>query len=449
MEKVRTRRNQAWRYRKMQPVAMLALGFLALPVAAGEAGEAALKLSWGLNSALLPVPAQGGGLLSLDRLVAEIVINHPGVAARRAGVNEAEAGIDAAQAQYLPSPSIQINQLNDGGRLTSLVLSQPLWAAGRIDAGLDAARARSYSADGSLAETQNTLALRAADLYQSYLASRQRLAAQQAGMQRLQELVGMMRRRLEGGVSATVDHQLGLARLAQSRSDLALEEAAGRTLLAQLSQMAGRPLSPAMISTENPEAGPLESEAILIGRALTSHPAVRRTGADIEAALFDAEKQRAALWPTLSLQAERKMNSQATPLNPDSTQVYLTLQYQPGAGFSGAAQSRAVEARAASLRDAQEATRRELVDALQGDLERYRAVLARIGDARNTEDASREVLASYRRLFVAGKRGWLDVVNAARDLTQAELAVADLNAALAVGPYRLKLRTGDAAWRQE
>lgn len=446
MEKIGTRRNQAWRYRQVQPVAMLALGFLALPVAAGEA---ALKLSSVLNSTFLPVPAQGGRISSLDRLVAEIVISHPGVAARRAGVNEAEAGVDAAQAQYLPTPSIQINQLNDGGRLTSLVLSQPLWAAGRIDAGLEAARARSHSADGSVLETQNTLALRAADLYQSYLASRQRLVAQQAGIERLQELVGMMRRRLEGGVSATVDHQLGLARLAQSRSDLVLEEAAGRTLLAQLSQMAGRPLSPAMISSENPEAGPLEGEAILIERALANHPAVRRSGADIEAALFDAEKQRAALWPTLSLQVERKIYSQPTTLNPDSTQVYLALQYQPGAGLSGAAQSRAVEARAAGLKDALEATRRDIVDALQGDLERYRSALTRFGDARDTENASREVLASYRRLFVAGKRGWLDVVNAARELTQAELAVADLNAALAVGAYRLKLRTGDVAWMQE
>lgn len=129
--------------------------------------------------------------------------------------------------------------------------------------------------------------------------------------------------------------------------------------------------------------------------------------------------------------------------------MYLTLQYQPGAGWSGSDQARAIEARAASLREALEATRRDIVEGLLGDLERYRAARARVGDAHSTVDASRKVLASYQRLFVAGKRGWLDVVNAARELTQAELAIADLNAALAVGPYRLKLRAGDVAWIQE
>lgn len=388
--------------------------------------------------------AQTGELLSLERLAAEVATRHPGVAARRAGVSEAEAGVDAARSQYWPTPSIQTNRLSGGGHATSFVLSQPLWAAGRLDAGLGAARAKTRSAEWSVLETQYTLALRVADLYQSFLASRGRQTALRAGVARLQELDEMMRRRQESGVSAAVDRELGISRLAQARGDLAFEESAGRAVLAQLSQLAGRDLAPGAITAGYIGRGGVEDEATLIERALANHPALRRAAADIEAALAEAERQRAALWPTLSLQGEYKTDSRAG--FQDTHLVYLGLQYQPGAGLSATAQARGAEARAVGLRDTLEALRRDLVDGLRVDHERYRAAESRIRDVRSTVESSTEILASYRRLFMAGKRGWLDVVNAARELTQAEQSLADLEALLEVGPYRMKLRTGDVAW---
>lgn len=381
----------------------------------------------------------------LEKLVGEVVAGHPMVFAKRAAVNEAVVGVDAAKSQYWPSPSIQVTQLSGGGNSTSVMLSQPLWTAGRLSAGLDGARARVRSADDAVLEAQNALALRVTDLYQSTLASRQRLVALQAGVDRLKELGDVMQRRVDGGVSASVDYDLGMARMAQARNDLAQEVAVGRVLLAQLGQLVGRRLDAGVIGVdESAFVAPSESEDVLIERALARHPTLTRASADIEVALLDVRRQRAALWPTLSLQVERKLNSQTSSLN--LTQVYLALQYQPGAGWSGADQVRSLEARTVSLRAALESTQRDIVDGLQGDFERYRAARARAVYAQSAVDSSREVLISYRRLFVAGKRGWLDVVNAAREVTQSELVMADLSAALDVGPYRLKLRTGDVVW---
>lgn len=401
---------------------------------------AMLSLLWLAPSA----QAQMGELLPLERLTTEVVTSHPGVAAKRAGVDEAEAGIDAAKSQYLPTPSIQTNRLSGGRHATNYVLSQPLWAAGRLDAGLEAARAKTRSAEGSVLETQYTLALRVADLYQSYLASRGRQTALRAGVTRLQELDEMMRRRQESGVSAAVDRELGVSRLAQARADLAFEESAGRAVLAQLSQLAGHDIAPGAIGTGNIRRNGVEDETTLIERALANHPALRRATADIEAALAEAERLRAALWPTLSLQGEYKTDSRSSVK--DTHEVFLALQYQPGAGLSATAQARGAGARAAGLRDTLEAIRRDLVDGLRVDHERYRAAQARVRDVRSTVESSAEILASYRRLFIAGKRGWLDVVNAARELTQSEQSLADLEAVLDVGPYRMKLRTGDVAW---
>ena len=59
------------------------------------------------------------------------------------------------------------------------------------------------------------------------------------------------------------------------------------------------------------------------------------------------------------------------------------------------------------------------------------------------------VLASYDRLFVAGKRNWLDVLNAARELTQVETSLADVEALVVASYYRLRLHGGELPWQQE
>lgn len=392
--------------------------------------------------------AQGAGLpLSLEHFVAEVAAAHPSVVARQFDAGEAEAGVDAARSQYLPTPSIQVDHRFDSKQVTTLLLSQPLWAAGRIDANLDAAQARKRSADNAVTETQLALALRTVDLCQQYLVSRGRQAALQAGADRLRDLVSMMERRFESGISAEVDRELGRARQAQARSDLMSEQSSGVAVLSQLSQLVGRPIDAKVFGDGWHKPDEPEDEVTLIQRAQSEHPAMQRAGAEIEAAQFEANRQRAMVWPTLLLQAEHKVDERYTPRSNKS--VFLLLQYQGGAGLSAFAAARGAALRTEGLRRAQESTQRDIVENLRLDFERYRAARDRLPEVQRNVGASREILESYQRLFIAGKRAWLDVVNAARELTQAELTQAEIDAALAMTPYRLKLRAGDLTWIQQ
>jgi adhesin transport system outer membrane protein len=56
--------------------------------------------------------------------------------------------------------------------------------------------------------------------------------------------------------------------------------------------------------------------------------------------------------------------------------------------------------------------------------------------------SAREVLASYERQFTAGRKSWLDVLNALRELTQSEIRLAQAQASATAGLYRLRLRSG-------
>ena len=120
----------------------------------------------------------------------------------------------------------------------------------------------------------------------------------------------------------------------------------------------------------------------------------------------------------------------------------------PGAGLSAAAGIDAAEARVGSLRESREAARRELLTKIAADYEDYQSSLSRKRDILRTLKAASEVLASYDRLFIAGKRNWLDVLNAARELTQVENSLADIEALLAASYYRLRLHGGELPWQQ-
>jgi hypothetical protein len=52
------------------------------------------------------------------------------------------------------------------------------------------------------------------------------------------------------------------------------------------------------------------------------------------------------------------------------------------------------------------------------------------------------VLASYDRLLIAGRRGWLEVLNIARDVTATQIALLDARVLAESAGYRLRLHTG-------
>lgn len=396
-------------------------------------------------SLFFPGLVNASALAGLQKFALRVVEVHPNVVARRLGVQAAESGVDAARFQYWPSPAVQLNQLQDGGRTTSLIVSQPIWTGGRLDAGLSEAEARVYFADRAVLETQLALAVRAAELYQYYVVAQRRLAVHRMGLTRLEELTNMMERRIAGGVSPNIEKELADARLIQSRSDIVLEQTSSSTVFSQLQQLIGETIDPNSLDTQ---AGSfdflLENDSVLIEKALAIHPVLQRAASEVEVSRAELEKQKSAVWPTLSLQFEHRTFSQNP--NMDSNQAYLALQYQPGAGFGLGSQLAAAQNRLDGLIQTQEAIRREILEALSTELERYRGACARIPSLSKAVDSYKAILESYRRLFVAGKRGWLDVVNAARDLTQAELALSDLSATLEIASFRIKLRTGDMEW---
>ncbi len=382
----------------------------------------------------------------LDGLIAQAILHHPSIAARHAEVKATQAEVDAARSQYYPTPSVQLQQ-DKGEHTTVLTVQQPLWAGGRLDSGLDAARSRENATRISISDTQYTIALRVTAAWAAWAQARGRSEALDKGVALLNIYAESVSRRIQAGASGEVDRELVAARLAQTQGDLAAARSAERSALARLVQVTGQPLRSQDLAVADAATGmdiPPPALDAFIAQALNRSAALKRLEADIETARHEAQQRRAALWPTLNLRAQHQRgNASSTGGTANDSRIMLVLEYTPGAGLSASANIDASEARIIGLRDSLDAARRDLTETITTDYEEHLASSDRKRHLQRTIKASAEVLASYDRLFVAGKRNWLDVINAARDLIQAQTTLADVDAQQISARARLRLHAGE------
>ena len=100
-----------------------------------------------------------------------------------------------------------------------------------------------------------------------------------------------------------------------------------------------------------------------------------------------------------------------------------------------------------TLEQQQEGALKELDERLLQDWHDYAALRLRLPDLDSVQAAARELTESSKRLFVTGRKSWLDLQNAVREQLQAELAQAEAQALMFALQYRLALHAGQVFWR--
>lgn len=387
----------------------------------------------------------------LPDLIARAVDTHPTVLSRQIEIDAARLDVEAARLQYYPAPSAQVAQ-DKGKPLTTLKLTQPLWAGGYIDAGNEAAQAREGVADEALLEARQLLALRVVALWQNWQAASGRAAAIYRALELLNLYAQSVKRRIAGGFASEADQQLVIARINQTQGDLAAAEAQERGARAQLAQAVGVALSAGDMAPQSPkDASYLAPAAITFDRlrdaALNADPAMKRLAREIEAARADARQKSARQWPAVNLVLQHQQGNSAG-VDVNDRRLLLTLEYAPGAGLSTAHAARAALTRVVAQEQTLQARRLEVNDAVTADFEEIAALEQRRGGTTAAIAANRAVLASFERQFAASRKTWLEVINAARELSLTETAAADIDAALVGAQWRLDIRTGQIDLRR-
>lgn len=378
---------------------------------------------------------------SLQDLLSRATTDHPTVAGRRAERDGAEAEREAAGWQRFPTVTAEVGSTDVGGVSRTLRLDQPLWTAGRIEAGMASAGLKAQAAQWAVGEAQQDVRLRVLAAASEALRQQDRLLVAKSQVAEMDRLLDMIRRRVAQEVSARADLNLALSRRLTSLGERAATEQALAASLVQLSQLSG-----VTVGGVNPVNLPLAGEglstdiAVLTAQALDRAPRLQRLRMEAQAAEASIRSRRAALFPQVVFRLQTQQGDGVSAGN--RSKALLLLQASPGAGLSAASGVAAAEANWRAAVQAHDAAERELVAQVAQDRNEWLAAQARASLAAEVQGSAADVAASYGRQYAAGRKSWIDVLNAVREAGQAELGRVDASHQAQAAAWRLRLLTG-------
>ncbi len=389
-------------------------------------------------------------LWTLQRLISEVVAQNPRIRAQSAAAKAAGYDVTAARWQFFPAPAVQAETSGKDRQFIASV-SQPIYSFGRLESDLKAAKSRSSLANVRVEEAQYVLSSRVLELFGQLLSTSRSLDVFRQDVTRLSALEEMIGRRVTTGLSAPVDLNLVLTRLRQSENNIVSLTARQNAALAGLSELLGAPLTMQNISLPGMPAQTLSNDPAVaqdpVEQSLAYSPVLKRARGDVEVANIDSSRALNAIKPTLYGKFEQRIDdgrydTSAFP----ASRVLFGLQYSFGSGLSSLSRVGAARAQAEGAQLSLDAAQEDIRASVRSDLETRDAALRLVESLRLNLMIQEETFGSYNRLFLAGKRSWLDVLNVVREVTENERALADAEVQYLLSDYRLQLQTGQIRW---
>ncbi|WP_394262103.1 TolC family protein [Moraxella boevrei] len=403
--------------------------------------------------AVLPLAVHSANMTDVNGLIGQAVATHPLVGSARAEEQATAEGVRAAKLNLLPQPSVTSSYDKNDGMISRAGLRQPLWTGGRLTANVNQAIYDDKAAMAYIFEQQNTVAKNTIDIWQSYIYA---VALQQLyvnNLKQLGEFEAMMQRRVSEGVSAKIDLELVKNRILQDQNAYQGAVQQQRIAEARLSQMIGENVNGQAVGTvtlakmaQYVKAQSVDFEQLAFNQSGINNPSVIKQQFQIEAAKQGVKAQQASRYPTVYAQYEYLYYHKGTRDN--DGQFSVGLSYDPGAGFSNMALARASQARVQSLEQSQEAARRTVMESIQTQYQEFVNAKDQETSLISAVAGAQIVVDSYRRQFIAGRKSWLEVLNAVREKAGYEQQLLQIQSQMLGAYYKLAVDFGRMPWQE-
>ena len=390
-----------------------------------------------LSLALMGTSLAQASELRLTEALSLAASQHPSVKAKQAELQAAQA--DLATAKWSRYPTVSTEATASGGRPQgALLVQQPLWAGGKIDAQNRLAQAHVALADASLQETRNSLMLQTGNQFYEVLRWRQRLEMAQKNETEHRKLLELIQRRVASEISPIADQVLANARLQQAVSERIQFSRSLQTAELALQQLVGESRStlkpPKMLAWQK------QGESAAIEASMASSFELQRLRIQQEVSQAQIDMAEAAVFPTLALAHRHALGATDSSNTPSRT--YLSLQFSPGPGLSARSAASAARSRLENSQQNAVVYERQLAQQVRTALADLEALAQQREPAQLLVSATEDVVASYLRQYQIGKKNWLDVLNAVRESTQATYGAVDVTSSSESLQLRLMLLTG-------
>lgn len=399
---------------------------------------------WAQTSAMPP--------LSLSELLDNASRHYPSLRAAKVEIQAAAEDIEAIRLQRWPTATVTAE--SNTGNLRSnpmnvLQVQQTIWDFGRISARIAEADAAADISALKLLLNQQDLFLQIISAWQSMLTAREKVKLAETTLERLRAYQAQMRRRVEVEASARIDLELVDARLLQTDVERMTGQTSLQVAITRLEQLSGLESlihrvnsAPPMPSLHETSSFTNAVNATDLQSVALKAPTVAKERAIMRQAQkkFDGKKSEA--WPQIYVRTYKPLST--IPGNTDTSMTtFVGMSYTPGAGLSTLAEAKALETRLTAAQFSVDLASLEMQQVLQTDREEYINARLRISALEKSVEGSELVLASYKRQFEAGKKSWLDLLNAVRELAQNQYNLADAKASMFGAMSRLQLRMGE------
>jgi adhesin transport system outer membrane protein len=394
---------------------------------------------------------------SLPQLIAASLEIHPTIQAQQAQLQASESEIELARQQFLPSLSLsweraQTNNPADNAYTSKhpvalARLQQPLWTGGRLTASLGKAEAQNRLAMAQLSEARLQLSLRVVQTYGEWWAAQQKTQALNDSLLVHAELKRLISHRAQQGAAAQGEVTLSTARLEQTRAELQNTRMQAALALAKLQQLSQQSLETQHLQNSGMHLPTIqtESEDELFAQAVNHAPALQRLQSQQTFLSHEREEKEAGRWPEIYVRAEHQSGSHNAAQTFTTSRVFIGLSASTGAGLSLARQMDILLQREKSLEADVAAARLTLREQISTDVQWLNTSLDRMNSLTAHAQANQTINEAYARQFNAGRKTWIDVMNAARELTQSHLQLAETKTAALTSAWRLQLLTQGVA----
>lgn len=278
--------------------------------------------------------------------------------------------------------------------------------------------------------------------YGDWLAAYYKTQANQKNVQTHTRLRDQVQRRIGEGISADSDLVLALGRLDAIRADVTAGRAQADMALARLGQLLGRPVSGETLVYTLAAPRPVQPQALpLLEQALKLSAAVQKAQLQVRVQEATVGERKADLLPEVYLRLERQYgNFNFANAGPEN-RLFIGVSSRFGAGLSGLSNVTAARSQLEAALAEVQVQMRVLNEQVLADHALALSSANRLVSVQASLRSAQSVSESYDRQFLAGRKTWLDVMNAARELAQTETLIADLLSAQVVASWRLSFYT--------
>ena len=391
--------------------------------------------------------------LNLGQLIQLAIDTHPSVRAQLSNEKSAQSGIETAQYQRYPTPQLSYESVKKNSADPSYIgsdgvatvrISQPIFTGGQFTAQLDKAKANLQLSQASVRETRRQIALKVVQAYSDWSSAELKVQSVGKSLAIHQKLLQQAKNRIAQGVSPQSDLTLVQGRLDATSGELFSAKLQAELAIHKLMELTGHSFNATQLQAD--KTGPIQHTQLLdslLANAKIHSPELQKAKA--QALIFRASKQEkeSALKPDIYVRAERQYGNFFSTDTNAHTRVFIGVSSKFGPGLSSFTQISAAKAQEDTSEFEIQSQERLVREQVMNDVSVIRSLQQRMQANRGALDSSMAVLDSFERQFNAGRKTWLDLMTAAKDVAQNEMQWAELRGAELQTSWHLHILTSD------